>query len=64
MIKLDVEAYCQNCPDFTPESDSIGYYGAGCLKMCDTTVRCKYKGRCAGIAEYLKDHPGAEAEVR
>lgn len=60
MIKIDVEGYCQECLDFTP--DVVGatrvFYADGDgdneIVQTDTLVRCKYRKRCAGIKRYLE----------
>lgn len=63
MIRLDVEDYCQDCDDFEPVAERTNYYAGEVLKKCDTIVRCKHAGRCASIAEYLKEHPDKEAKA-
>lgn len=65
MIKLEVETYCQNCPDFDPEVYKYSYEGD--MRHTDdvneTVVYCKYKQRCHSIAKYMamkNKHWGAE----
>lgn len=56
MIKVEVEDYCQECLDFTPDlikPERIRTEG-GQLMYTDTIVQCKYHKRCAGVARYLQ----------
>ena len=50
MISLDVENYCQNCPDFEPRCAKI-YSDNICI---DTLVRCERKEICANLKTYLE----------
>ena len=57
MIKLDVEGYCQQCLDFSPEvtrpervTDVTGKF----IGYSDTVIQCKYRKRCSGIKRYLE----------
>ena len=51
MISLDIQDYCQECPNFEPEkvtirtSDSLEVY---------MYVQCENKGRCRAIARRIK----------
>lgn len=56
MIKLDVEDYCDTCPDFEPTAEKIVYQTVedSKIKSCDTVVSCKLKERCASIEKYMK----------
>lgn len=59
MIELNVESYCQNCPEFEPyvtKDDEVRTYADpvdfGAVKeihFCDTRIYCKHRGRCASI---------------
>ncbi len=62
-INLKVEEYCQNCPDFDPVTDKHtlhmegfdpGTYTNVNKTICETTVECKYKRRCAAQMRYLQ----------
>lgn len=55
MIKLNIEDYCQNCPDFEPKKEVMTYFSGDKVIERHTTVYCKYKDRCASIARYLKE---------
>lgn len=64
MIRLDVEQYCHECPDFEPdvqrpEKDIL--YGSDpsgrslqLVSMSDTIIRCKYRDRCRALSRYLE----------
>lgn len=65
MIKLEVEPYCHECPDFDPdlqrpEQEVINYREPGSkrlisyVRISDTIVRCKNRIRCQKIQEYLE----------
>lgn len=64
MIRLEVEEYCSQCPEFEPDierreevvgcvdfSEPSGYRA---VRFCDTVIRCKHAARCEGIRSYLK----------
>ncbi len=66
MIKLELDEYCQNCPDFVSdvEKDHKGEFingncfSRGDLKLkrtCNTVIRCKYRKRCEELVDtYLR----------
>lgn len=57
MICVEVEKYCQQCLDFTPDVTkperlyTLDHPDG--LVMSDTIIRCEYRKRCAGIKRYL-----------
>lgn len=62
MIRLIVEEYCQNCPEFEPDVnkdkqemvdiDLVSFMGREKRKVfCNTTVACQHRDRCAVIYE-------------
>lgn len=55
MIKLDVAAYCQNCPEFEPlvEQDTKGLLYDRSL-IVDTTIKCMHRDRCRSMWLYLE----------
>lgn len=53
MINLCVEEYCQNCTDFDPVKELTNFLADGVPVESRTTVYCKYKDRCAAVAEWL-----------
>ena len=60
MIKVDVEEYCQQCLDFTPDVLRPERIVQETLKgnrteiYSDTIIQCKHRKRCAGITRYLE----------
>lgn len=66
MIKLEIEEYCQNCPDFVPDvdKDHKGEFthdyesldrSPKVKRTCNTTIRCAYRKRCAELVDtYLR----------
>lgn len=55
MIRVEVEEYCQQCMDFSPDVTKPDRYHLGNdeIFVGDTIVRCEYRKRCAGIKRYL-----------
>ena len=57
MIKINVEKYCENCPDFKVEQDT------SCAESIDGEIRftthiltCVHKNACAQIFKYAKQY--------
>ena len=46
MIKLDVDDYCQSCPDFEAEIEKYTYGHINEVNATNTTIRCKHGDRC------------------
>lgn len=58
MIKVEVEDYCQQCPDFESEVDKPPkvYSGNGHYTYIgDTIIRCVYRHRCKSIENHIKN---------
>lgn len=53
MIHLHVEDYCQNCPEFKPETSTVEMYDA-LNKYLDTIVYCEHQKRCNIFMRYLE----------
>lgn len=51
MIQLNVENYCQECPDFDPVTERL--YAGGEVAMI--IVSCEHKERCERIKRYLEE---------
>lgn len=49
MIKLNVEDYCQDCPEFEARADKL--YGDN--RSLNTWVYCEHKKICKRIHDYL-----------
>lgn len=56
MIKIDVEGYCQQCLDFTPDvvAPTKAYSEGNVVFQSDTLIRCEHRKRCANIKRYLE----------
>ena len=58
MIKLKVEDYCHECPDFdarvNTKVDELFSMEDGVLKVINTTVTCSHATRCRAIKRYLE----------
>ena len=57
MIRLTVEDYCQNCPEFKPycnKFESETYCDNRPVHNVDTFVKCKKRHVCACIKEYIE----------
>lgn len=55
MISLDVEPYCDNCPNFEArvyQLKSNNFFGGF---ECETYVRCEHRERCMSIRRYLEE---------
>ena len=64
MIKLEVEDYCQDCPEFEPAYSHIRYLSTG---KCDTFVECEHRIKCYGIAKSMarkEDHGQSGKETQ
>lgn len=62
MIRLDVEEYCQECLDFTPDVTKPERIqaNAGHIIYTDTIVQCKYRKRCSSIERFLRQQAKGE----
>lgn len=62
MIRLNVEEYCHQCLDFTPDvippARLLGDDDEHARS--DTIVQCVYRKRCAGIKRYLEQQTKEE----
>ena len=57
MIRVEVEEYCQQCLDFSPDvikPERVRTDGGKELEYTDTVIKCKYHKRCAGITRFLE----------
>lgn len=65
MINLQIEEYCHQCLDFTPDVIKPQRVelndGKSAITYTDTIVQCKYHKRCAGIKRYLEQYVKGEA---
>lgn len=67
MIRLEVEDYCHECLDFTPDvikperEVSEDIKGKHHVAYTDTIIQCKHKRRCAGIKRFLEQQAKGES---
>ena len=57
MIKLEVEKYCENCPEFEADVDKTSYISSSMQSIhesfCNTVITCEHRERCRVIMDYL-----------
>lgn len=66
MITLDVEEYCQECPEFEAEVESIkypDYMGGHRIGFCDTVIRCEHRDKCHQLYKHIKKNEENENDV-
>lgn len=68
MIRLEVEDYCSNCPEFDPDVDRVvteckSFDGDDCITIVDTIVTCEHKLRCNSIKKYMESHKKGEKTI-
>ena len=54
MIKLNVKAYCHDCPHFDAVTNKDEIYAEGRLLMSNIEVTCRHYERCLNHMKYLK----------
>lgn len=56
MIKLEIENYCEECPDFDADVQKPDkYYADGKVIMVgDTIIRCEHRERCERLKKRLE----------
>ena len=50
MISLQIENYCQCCPDFEPYCSRLYSF-----QSVETLVQCEHKDRCKEIKKYIEE---------
>ena len=68
MIKIKVEDYCHNCPEFSPYIGAFGnggmmLFGETLTDFGDTVVHCENEHRCRVMMEYLKSKISEDQNV-
>jgi hypothetical protein len=63
MIRINVEEYCHQCLDFTPDviEPTKTYVGNEEIILSDTIVQCKYRKRCSNMFRFLEHQAKDEA---
>lgn len=55
MITLELEPYCENCPNFEPATEIFTINsGFGDLIRYDTFVKCENANKCKNMMRYLQ----------
>ena len=55
MIKISVEKYCENCPNFEVEQDTnCAITSDGRTAFVEHLLECKHKYKCKQIRNYLE----------
>lgn len=54
MIKLAIEPYCENCPEFEAKLNKIEFSYLDRMTEHDTIITCEHCDKCATIYEHLK----------
>lgn len=54
-MKISIEQYCENCPEFSPTVVENGLYSNGELyaRYDEREIECKHKSRCKNLMRYL-----------
>ena len=60
MIRLYVQNYCHDCPEFDPDVEKDTIYSENYLMGKRTThtqtdIYCKHKDRCESMIKFLKE---------
>lgn len=63
MIKLDVQPYCRNCPEFESETESFDDSVMGEPPSAITVIRCTHCEKCETMYRYLKGQAQNEANL-
>lgn len=53
-IKLQVEPYCSNCPNFAVEVEKTALNGFDDVLYHETTIKCRNAAQCQRMMEFLK----------
>jgi len=55
MITLNIQKYCDNCPEFEPDVfKRTTHTFDDALTQTDTVISCKHQDRCHEIKKYLE----------
>ena len=53
-IRIEVEDYCHECPEFEADVDTSTLYACGNTVAVSHVIRCEKRERCASIERYLR----------
>lgn len=55
MIRLEVQEFCEECPDFKSKTEKDATRRDADGVLCrDTIIYCKHRDRCRAMAGYLR----------
>ena len=58
MINLEVEKYCENCPEFEAVVDKTSYVLSSMQSIhesfCNTVITCEHRERCACLIKLFE----------
>ena len=54
MIRLIVEDYCHNCPEFEPAINKAKFLLDTTVVTTDTNIKCQHANRCKNIKKCLE----------
>lgn len=54
MIKLIVDGYCKNCPEFCADVEKTHVYTDG-LQITNTVIMCEHRNRCKCIKDMIQE---------
>ena len=55
MIHLEVNEYCEKCPDFEADVEKRKVISRYNREHLDTVIRCKHRERCQNMINYLAE---------
>lgn len=56
MIRLELKGkQCENCPCFSPISETNIMWADGRAAIVDTIIKCKNDGLCSSLMDYLEN---------
>lgn len=63
MIRVEVQDYCQSCPEFEPdvERSTQIYADFKVVGQTDTVIRCEHRTRCENIKRYIDKEKGEKS---
>lgn len=54
MIELDIQDYCQSCPEFEAKVEQSNIYANGTPYEMLTCIRCEHQSKCRNIKQHLE----------
>lgn len=54
MIKLEVEEYCDDCPEFDAHVEKAVLFAGYSKKYCNTNITCEHKNKCKRLKDMIE----------